>query len=78
MNARISPRSARRLRWLGRYMASLMERFDRILAQDTEVAERFRALGVPAERIEVTGSERRLKSNFIRGILELPVRLHRI
>jgi len=27
--------------------------------------------------IEVTGPEKRLKSNFIRGILELPVRLHR-
>lgn len=28
--------------------------------------------------IEVTGPERRLKSNFIRGIVELPVRLHRV
>ena len=27
--------------------------------------------------IEVTGPERRLKSNFIRGIRELPVRVHR-
>jgi hypothetical protein len=25
----------------------------------------------------VTGPERRLKSNFIRGIREMPVRLHR-
>ena len=27
--------------------------------------------------IEVTGPETRLKSNFIRGIREMPVRLHR-
>ena len=36
-----------------------------------EIMKRF-------ERIEVTGPEQRLKSNFIRGILELPVRLHRV
>jgi len=35
-----------------------------------EIMKRF-------DRIEVTGPEKRLKSNFIRGILELPVRLHR-
>jgi cytochrome P450 len=36
-----------------------------------EIMKRF-------EFIEVTGPERRLKWNFIRGILELPVRLHRV
>ena len=35
-----------------------------------EIQKRFRF-------IEVTGPERRLKSNFIRGIRELPVRVHR-
>jgi cytochrome P450 len=35
-----------------------------------EIVKRFRF-------IEVAGPERRLKSNFIRGIRELPVRLHR-
>jgi cytochrome P450 len=35
-----------------------------------EIVKRFRF-------IEVTGPERRLKSNFIRGIRELPVRVHR-
>jgi len=38
------------------------------------------APGRPTKRfrfIEVTGPERRLKSNFIRGIREMPVRLHR-
>jgi cytochrome P450 len=35
-----------------------------------EILKRFRF-------IEVTGPERRLKSNFIRGIRELPVRVHR-
>jgi len=36
-----------------------------------EIMERFTF-------IEVTGPEQRLKSNFIRGIRELPVRLHRL
>jgi cytochrome P450 len=36
-----------------------------------EIMERF-------SFIEVTGPEQRLKSNFIRGIRELPVRLHRL
>jgi cytochrome P450 len=36
-----------------------------------EIMKRF-------DRIEVTGPEQRLKSNFIRGILELPVRLRRV
>jgi len=35
-----------------------------------EIHKRFRF-------VEVTGPERRLKSNFIRGIREMPVRLHR-
>ena len=35
-----------------------------------EIVSRFHA-------IEVTGPEKRLKSNFIRGIRALPVRLHR-
>jgi cytochrome P450 len=35
-----------------------------------EIVKRF-------DFIEVTGPERRLKSNFIRGIRELPVRVHR-
>jgi len=35
-----------------------------------EIMKRFR-------HIEVTGPETRLKSNFIRGIREMPVRLHR-
>lgn len=36
-----------------------------------EIMKRF-------ERIEVTGPETRLKSNFIRGIRSLPVKLHRL
>ncbi|MEO0388297.1 MAG: glycosyltransferase N-terminal domain-containing protein, partial [Pseudomonadota bacterium] len=56
VNARISVRSAQRLRWAGRFAGSLLSRFDRILAQDAPVAARLRALGAPAERIEVAGS----------------------
>jgi cytochrome P450 len=35
-----------------------------------EIMQRF-------EFVEVVGAETRLKSNFIRGIRQLPVRLHR-
>jgi len=56
INGRVSSRSARRLRWVGRYMASLLGRFDRILLQDDSVADRLRALHVDMTGAEVTGS----------------------
>lgn len=55
-NARISPRSARRMRWLGSYAASLLNRFDMILAQDDDIADRIYRLGAEPARITVTGS----------------------
>ena len=54
VNARISTRSAVRWRWARKSVAALLTAFDRVLAQDEEVAERFRALG--AHHVEVVGS----------------------
>lgn len=56
VNARISARSAKRMRWARGYARSLLGRFARILAQDDVVAERLRTLGAEDSAIEVTGS----------------------
>ncbi len=56
VNARLSDRSARQMRRLGAYAASLLARFDAILAQDDLQAERLLRLGAPAQRVTVTGS----------------------
>lgn len=56
VNARVSSRSARRMRWLGGYAGSLLRRFDRILAQDEEVETRLLRLGADPARVEVSGS----------------------
>lgn len=56
INARMSDRSFRRMRpWAGLSQA-LLGGMSRILAASEGDAERFRALGFPAERIEVTGN----------------------
>ncbi|MEM9430058.1 MAG: 3-deoxy-D-manno-octulosonic acid transferase [Pseudomonadota bacterium] len=56
VNARISAKTASRLRMVRRYAQSLFGRFTRILAQDRVIAERLVKLGVSRTRIEVTGS----------------------
>ncbi|NNU79105.1 3-deoxy-D-manno-octulosonic acid transferase [Halovulum dunhuangense] len=56
INARISPASARRLRLLRGFTRSLLGRFERVLAQDDAVAERFHRLGADPARLETTGS----------------------
>ncbi|MEM9792230.1 MAG: 3-deoxy-D-manno-octulosonic acid transferase [Pseudomonadota bacterium] len=56
INARISRKSARRLRWAGAYAASLFNRFEAILAQDDAGADRIYTLGASPGRIEVSGS----------------------
>ena len=56
LNARISAKSARRMRYLGSFASSLFARFTKIMAQDVIVAERLLRLGCPASRIEITGS----------------------
>ncbi|MCC8190411.1 MAG: 3-deoxy-D-manno-octulosonic acid transferase [Planctomycetes bacterium] len=55
-NARITERSARRLGYIPRIAANMVAAVDRWFAQTEEYAARLAALGVPADRIEVTGS----------------------
>jgi 3-deoxy-D-manno-octulosonic-acid transferase len=54
VNARISARSAQRWTWAKRSVATLLGAFDMVLAQDEEVADRFRRLG--AHNVQVVGS----------------------
>ena len=54
VNARISERSARRWRRAPKSVQTLLSAFDVVLAQDEEVAARFRALG--AGNVQVVGS----------------------
>jgi 3-deoxy-D-manno-octulosonic-acid transferase len=55
-NARMSARSARGYRWLGRLTAESLRRISTIAAQAAEDAARFTELGAPADRLLVTGS----------------------
>jgi len=56
VNARLSPRSAGRYR-KGRFVAApVLGMVGRVLAQEEEHAETWRALGVAADRVTVTGS----------------------
>jgi 3-deoxy-D-manno-octulosonic-acid transferase len=55
-NARLSERSARGYARLGGLARATFARFAAIAAQGGSDAERFRALGAPAERVRVTGS----------------------
>ncbi len=56
-NARLSPRSARRLRRVtGLARRVLFSRVARFAVQEPEYADRLRALGVPAAKLTVTGS----------------------
>ena len=55
-NARLSEKSARRYARLGRFTRQTFAGIDHIAAQAEADAARFRALGVPGERVSVTGS----------------------
>ena len=55
-NARLSEKSARRYARLGRFARQTFLQIDRVAAQAEADAARFRELGVPAERVTVTGS----------------------
>jgi 3-deoxy-D-manno-octulosonic-acid transferase len=54
VNARISAASAERWTWAKKSVATLLSAFDMVLAQDEEVAGRFRRLG--ARNVQVVGS----------------------
>ncbi|HEY0105507.1 MAG TPA: 3-deoxy-D-manno-octulosonic acid transferase [Rhizomicrobium sp.] len=51
INARISQRSFEGWRWAKKTMAAILAAFDVCLAQDDEIAARFRALGAPDVRV---------------------------
>jgi 3-deoxy-D-manno-octulosonic-acid transferase len=55
-NGRLTARSARRFRWLGRAARSMFSDLAWVGAQDETIASRFRAMGVSADRVEVTSS----------------------
>lgn len=56
VNARLSPRSERRFRRFGFVIAPLLRQVDLVCVQFPEDVERWIALGVARERIELTGS----------------------
>lgn len=56
LNARLSDRSLRRWRWLGGAAASLLRRFTAVQAQDPSTAQALRRLGLPGDRLAVTGT----------------------
>ncbi len=55
-NARLSERSARGYRKFARLTQPMLQRLTLVAAQNQADAERFIALGMPPERVEVTGS----------------------
>lgn len=55
-NARLSRRSARGYRKLGRLTAAMLGELTRVVAQNAEDGERFVELGLPRERLVVGGS----------------------
>jgi 3-deoxy-D-manno-octulosonic-acid transferase len=56
INARLSSRSYRGYRRLRRPLQATFSRIDAVAAQDAEYAGRFVELGIPEERVSVTGS----------------------
>ena len=55
-NGRLSEKSARRYARLGNFTRETFGRLAAVAAQGADDAERFRSLGVPSERLQVTGS----------------------
>lgn len=56
LNARLSDRSAKRWRWASGAAKSLLSAFDLVQAQDAQTADALVRLGLPAQRLEITGS----------------------
>ena len=73
-SARLSERSARRYQRLGGALRELLGSVAQVAAQTCDDAQRFRDLGVPAARIQVTGN---LKTDFTvpDAVIENAVRL---
>jgi len=56
VNGRLTERSRRRFGWIAPVARSMFRRLTWVGAQDETIARRFVELGVPPERVEVTGS----------------------
>jgi 3-deoxy-D-manno-octulosonic-acid transferase len=56
VNGRISDRSFRRYRWIRPFMRRVLEELDGICAQSRTDAERFCGLGMPSEKVVVSGN----------------------
>ncbi|MCB1368656.1 MAG: 3-deoxy-D-manno-octulosonic acid transferase [Rhodobacteraceae bacterium] len=56
INARISPDTHRKWRWFPGVARSLLRRFTYVLAQDQQTARFLKRLGLPKDRIEVSGT----------------------
>lgn len=56
INGRLSERSARGYLRFARFISKTINKFDYIMAQDTADAARYQRLGIPAERVTVTGN----------------------
>lgn len=56
INARMSRDSVRNWRWFPGFAKSLLGRFNHVLAQDDLTARSLRRLGLPRDRVEVTGT----------------------
>jgi len=56
INARISRPTHDAWRWFPGFAKSLLRRFDFVLAQDRQTAQYLKRLGLPANKIEVTGT----------------------
>jgi 3-deoxy-D-manno-octulosonic-acid transferase len=56
VNGRLSPRSARRYRWIRPLMRRVLADITLLLAQTEESAQRFQALGAAAPRLKVVGN----------------------
>lgn len=56
INARMTDRAFRRWRFARGAARALMARIDRVQAQDQDTADRLLALGLPSDRLEVTGT----------------------
>ena len=56
VNGRLTDRSCRRLAWLGQLSRRMFRALTWVGAQDATIGERFVSLGLPQERLTVTGS----------------------
>jgi 3-deoxy-D-manno-octulosonic-acid transferase len=56
VNGRLTPSSFRNYKWAGPITAKMFRRLERVCAQEQTYADRFLALGAPADRVRVTGT----------------------